>query len=195
MFNSYPIIVYPLTEDGKKISNYTIRDILTRIGLKSSSYDLDLLTNTYFIEDGETPELVSNKFYDTPYLHWTIMFINEMYDYIEDWYKPDELLQQYCLDKYGEDYMESFRILDANNNVIYPDDVLNTDTYHDGGNHYSFNDHPTINTCVRSITGDLLQESPYEYESRINEARRTIRVIKNEYITKFVDQFVATLNP
>ena len=83
-FKNFPVAVIDFSELGEEPKEYLISDIITNVRVKS-----DLLTNlTYYeeydIRDGETPEIISEKFYGTPFYHWVIMLVNERYDYIFD---------------------------------------------------------------------------------------------------------------
>lgn len=57
--------------------------------------------DTYAMKDGETPEIVSDYFYDTPNYHWLIMLANNKYDYINDFPKTQRQLDSMISDKYG----------------------------------------------------------------------------------------------
>ena len=189
MFERYPVIVYPLTKDGRRLTNFTITDILTRVKFNMSDFDIDRITNVYTILDGETPEMVSNKIYGTPFYHWIVMFVNEIYDYIGEWFKSDDILKQYCIDRYGDTYLDQYMIVDDEFRVVYPDGVLNENTFFSPGAAYSFNDNPLINNCILSYTDTLTAVSAYDVEVKLNEERRTIKVIKPEAVNAFIDKF------
>jgi hypothetical protein len=59
---------------------------------------LDLITiyDLYDIEDGETPDIISNKIYGKPTYHWLIMLVNQRFDYIKDWPMSEYELIRYC---------------------------------------------------------------------------------------------------
>jgi len=47
------------------------------------------LLENYIVLDGETPELVSQKFYETPFNHWIILMVNNIVDPREEWPIPE----------------------------------------------------------------------------------------------------------
>ena len=42
------------------------------------------LFDTYDVKNGETPEIIADKLYDDPKLHWIIMLINNVTDRYHD---------------------------------------------------------------------------------------------------------------
>lgn len=77
-----------LSYDGKEMINIFKKiDIDTSI---NSAYVVD-----YVMKDGETPESISEKLYDTNELWWTIMVINKRFDRFYDFVIPTKELNEY----------------------------------------------------------------------------------------------------
>ena len=81
-FKSFPYTYYSLddTSTVQVVTNITARtnisdELKTNLGL----YD------EYDIKDGETPELVADKFYNNPELHWLVLLYNDIIDPRFDW--------------------------------------------------------------------------------------------------------------
>jgi hypothetical protein len=53
------------------------------------------------IRDGETPDFVSYKLYDSPEYDWVIMLTNSMYSIYDDWPKNTDEFKNYIIEKYG----------------------------------------------------------------------------------------------
>jgi hypothetical protein len=81
-FNKFPLIEY--TFDSGKTTKIGV-DILKRVGFKESIKNTIELFSEYEIIDGETPEMVSNKIYGDPSLHWVIMLMNDIVNPYYDW--------------------------------------------------------------------------------------------------------------
>lgn len=115
MFEKFNLIQYSLTHDGKKLTDYILTDITTRARVKTSK---DTLL-TYRVEPYETPEDVSQKIYGTPYYHWVIMMLNEIYDQHSEWYMGDDQLYAYCDAKYNKHHIILPENISVANNTFY----------------------------------------------------------------------------
>lgn len=159
-FSSLPSILYPFTINGVDqfvvlkditVNARFIRDVVSNITL----YD------TYNIGEGETPEIIAEKFYDNSEYHWVIMLVNERYDYINDFPLPYDRLAQYVTDKYG-----------AGNEYI---------------SHHYENPEGWI---VNSNAVGAVSVSNFDYEDYINETKRTIKIIDKTLIDQIVYEFI-----
>ena len=82
-FANFPKIVYDF--DTTAGTNYQIvTDISRNVRFRKKILENISLYDYYDIREGETPEIVSEKIYGTPYYHWVIMLANQRYDYIND---------------------------------------------------------------------------------------------------------------
>lgn len=178
-FNQFPLIVYPLTHDGKTLVPYTMTDISTRVKFDMPDKDLLTMTEVYQIIDGETIEAVSYKAYGTPYYHWIIMFVNNIFDNIGDWYMTDDQLTTYCEYKYGDETYNPYLIVDDYGNI-----VGNAKTTTFMNNAYF---------TEKKYSGNTTVISPKLYEMSLNEKKRLIRLIKPAYITQFINAFKASI--
>ncbi len=97
-FKHLPRIIYPFTED----KGIEVTDITINARAKEKIVKGIALYDEYDIKDGETPEIISERVYGSPYYHWVIMLINERYDYINDLPLTWTELNQHITEKYGE---------------------------------------------------------------------------------------------
>jgi len=81
-FNKFPLSQYSF--DNGTTSKVAI-DILKRVGVKESIKKTTELFSGYEILDGETPEMVADKIYGDPSLHWIIMIMNDIVNPYYDW--------------------------------------------------------------------------------------------------------------
>lgn len=97
----------------------TMTDLFKRIKV-IDDYKLDTqYYNTYWIQDGETPELLSYKFYGTTDYWWTILLFNDIYDPFFDWPLSDESIRTLTLKLISDDseYTEKYDELVAENDA------------------------------------------------------------------------------
>ena len=97
-FKSFPYTFYSL-DDTNTVQLVT--DITTRVALSDEVKENLSLYEEYDIRDGETPELVADKFYSNPELHWLVLHYNEIIDPRFDWPLDTNKLLRYVAGKYA----------------------------------------------------------------------------------------------
>jgi len=97
-FKSFPYTFYSLdnTTTVQVVTNLT-----TRVTLSDEVKNNLSLYDEYDIKDGETPELVADKFYGNPELHWLVLHYNEIIDPRFDWPLDTNNLNRYVAGKYA----------------------------------------------------------------------------------------------
>lgn len=171
-FQSYPKISYVFNINGIDQLRI-IKDIVLNVRFRQKILDNVALFDEYVIQDGLSPELISEKLYGTPLHHWTIMLVNERFDRFEDFPVSDETLASYTVKKYrtsdvqlDEDILYAPKILYGQ--VLYRGDFTGLDC--DEGTPFS---HRVTNL---------------EYETTENEKKRRIRVINPQIITQVTEE-------
>lgn len=94
----FPKMLYISGLDG---SSRLITNLLTRVDVIQEALNNASLYYQYDIQDGDTPEIVADKFYNDSELHWVVLMFNQMYDPFYDWPLHYQQFQKYIIDKYG----------------------------------------------------------------------------------------------
>ena len=162
-FKAFPIINYSL--DGGR-TTFPMTDIFRRVLAIDNNLQTSLIYDDYDIIDGETPEIVADKFYNESYYHWVILIVNNIIDPRFDWPMRNAELRTFIKRKY---------------------DIENVDAV----KHY-INDNDEI--VHSSYAGTKYPVSYYEYEEAINEEKRRINIVKPEFLPAFVNSFTGTIN-
>ena len=58
--------------------------------------------DTYDVKEGETPEMIADKLYDDPELHWVVLMVNDITDRFHQWPMSAFQFEQYVKDKYDD---------------------------------------------------------------------------------------------
>jgi len=58
----------------------------------------------YEVRDGDTPEILAQKKYNDPNMHWGILLANEIVNYYEQWPKTASQFDEYIFQKYKVQY-------------------------------------------------------------------------------------------
>tara|TARA_E500000178_G_scaffold353722_1_gene420377 strand:- start:1502 stop:2029 length:528 start_codon:yes stop_codon:yes gene_type:complete len=164
-FDMFPNIYYSAKGDGK----FTImKDILSRVKLIAKVKENILGFDYYDVQEGETPEMIAHKYYGDVNLHWTILVANDIIDYYEDWPMSTQRFEQFVFDKYeNPQAIHHYEITQTSGDTTVTIDVgMNT------------TDYPSA-TAI----------SNYQYEDKLQEKKRQIRLITPSHIDDFVKEF------
>lgn len=159
-FKRFPTIYYPVTING--VTQYSIlKDVTINVRFVKEFLSNITLYDLYDIVDGESPEIISEKFYGTPMYHWIIMVANDRYDYINDFPLPYDQLVSYVKNKYGEENMyDVHHYENAQGYIVNSDEPL-----------------------AKEVTN-------FDYEEKLNESKRTIKIISRSIIETVVKDFI-----
>lgn len=158
-FKNIPTTLYPFNKGGQD-EFILVKDISVNVRFIKEIVSNITLYDEYDMLDGETPEIVSEKFYDSPNYHWVIMLLNDRYDYINDFVVPYNTLVEKTKAKYG-----AANIYNTHHYVNAAGFVVNSDAV--GA------------TPVTNI----------QYEEDENEKKRRIKIIDKRLLNNIVTQF------
>lgn len=162
-FANHPVIAYPFDTFRNGTELRVVKDIVLNVRFVKEIINGIQYFDEYDIPEGHRIEMVAEKLYGDPNLHWVLMLLNERYDYLNDFPVDEETLEKYVELKYGE----------GNRNQI----------------HQLFGIPHYENEFGDIVTEDSPLAVPitnYEYEFRVNESKRRIKVIDKSLITQVV---------
>lgn len=169
-FQMFPNVLYSAKGDNK----FTVmKDLMSRVKIKSNVKENILGFDYYDVKDGDTPEMIAHKYYGDVNLHWTILVANDIIDYYEQWPMSVQKFEQFVKDKYDNPQaIHHYEIEQTSGNDRRKIDVgMNTTEY------------PSA-TAI----------SNYQYEDKLQEEKRQIRLITPEYMDGFVQEFEKKMN-
>jgi hypothetical protein len=104
-FEKFPTFMYDFEiTPGKERVTYAITDITRNIRFRRDVLANITVYDTYDVVSGETPEILAERFYGDPNLHWVVMLANQRYDYRNDWLMDTTALEKYIVEKYDDPY-------------------------------------------------------------------------------------------
>ena len=143
-------------------------NIMKRVRMRANMKKEVVMLDKYDVKENETPEIVSDKHHGSPYYHWVIMLLNDISDVNHDWVKSTRQLQKYLLSKYTE--------------------IQLTETHHYEISQTS-GDTTTKIEVENSTYPSAAAITNYEYEVALNESKRSIDLLRNDYLGYFTDEF------
>jgi len=148
-------------------------DLMTRVKVRDNLLDESSLYDSYDIPSGERPETTAFKHFGDPELHWVILLTNNITDAYYGWPLSDQDFETYVSEKY------------SNPAAIhhYEKTQSSGKTTSQGPSDYSH----LIE--VTSDTAGAQSVSNYEYERRLQDQKRTIKLLNPSYLGTFIEEF------
>lgn len=193
-FNTLPKIITP-DENGNSI---ILTNLVTRARLIEQLQSNPMLFYEYAIQDGDTPEIIAEKYYGDPFRYWIILLSNEIFDPLWDWPLSDQMFLQYIDTKYATEAEDAGqtpfeytnttiykyeKIITTTNSVSGDENVVKvsiTQTQYNALSPSSTTFSLPDGTCTIDITKE--QITIFDYESDLNQSRRQIKILNNSYV-------------
>lgn len=161
-FKPFPPIYFEIAQNHQIL----VTDFLRAIKLDTQLKENPIFFKVYEIQDGDTPEIISHKFYGSTMYHWVLMLLNEKFDPWRDFPQPDHIVRKYAEEKY-DDLNGIHHFEDVNGNWI--------------------NDSGGLNEFEIPITN-------IEYELDLNERKRSIKILDKSILSEFVNEYTQLIS-
>ena len=165
-FQHFPKIIYDPISNGDNAKLVT--NILKRVRMRANMKKNVVMLDQYDIQENETPEIVADRHHGSPYYHRVVMILNDISDIHHDWPKSTRQLQKYVSLKYSVTQLSEvhhYEIPQTSGDTTIKLEVENT-TY------------PSASIVTN-----------YEYEVALNEEKRKIDLLRNDYLGFFTEEF------
>jgi len=115
----------------------------------------------YSVKEGDTPESLADQFYDDAELAWIVLDMNGIINVFEEWPKSQYELDEYVKDKYEDPQGIHHYVSLVSGMQVWP------------GVHPSY---------------DMMPVTNYEYETQLNDDKRTIKLLLPDYVMTVVSR-------
>ena len=208
-FSYFPNIEYvSRTTDRSSAEEYiTVKNIFRRAKIRNDFYNVATAFEDYMIIANERPDQVAEAVYGDPRYDWVILTANNITNMREQWPLNAQDFQNYILEKYKTEsaleeihhYITEISIdsrkrivvpeglrVDSNFNSQYLDQSTRVEIDYGG----TLNDIATVDNVgtVRDSNGNIITHdnilavTNYEYEENLNDAKRRIKILKEDYL-------------
>ena len=186
-FRELPEVDYqsPFPSRNSSTEYVRVKNLFRRIKLRDDLQNVFTIFNKYVIKDGARPDTIAEELYGKSTLDWVIIISAGITNIRNDWPLSSKELYDFTVKKYGLEnvnsnhHYETKEIKDSEGKLILPEgksvDNNFSITYYDNG---------TLITPTNAKT--LTGVSNYEYEVLKNEKKRTIYVLRREYLQQFL---------
>lgn len=153
----------------------------------------------YLIPETDTIETTAEKYYNDPEAHWLICLANNYTDPLYDWPLNYSDFNSFLISKYGsveasETMIHHYELIKTYRTGQPPKDnvitiIIDEDTFNTtpAYSFQAFNFADGITTVDEIITTNTVYA--WDFENTTNEAKRTIRLIKNNYYSQIKNEF------
>jgi len=182
-FKELPDVSYPspLSDRRSDREYITIKNLFRRVKLRDDLVDKVTAFERYEVRQGERPDIVAEEYYDNQDLDWLVLISNNITNVRDQWPLSDNELYNYAVEKYGVEglsqvaYHETTEVKDDLGRLIFPAGIR-VDSDFTIPNPDIFD--TTLNP-VRAI-------SNYEAESRLNDEKRSIVLLRKNFVTQAI---------
>lgn len=161
-FSKFPLIKYDIKGDG---NTKLVPNIFKRIRVRRGLADNVILYEKMFVQDGDTPDIMADRVYGDPTLHWILLLINNVVDPYYDWPCSDASLLEFIKKKYGVDNVTATHHWENANGL----EVMSTDP-------------------------GAIPITNFAYETKLNDDKRLVKILQPEFLIDFVKEFEFLLN-
>ena len=171
-FDSFPKIFYDSVGQGNP---KVVTNLLRRVAIRAKVKTNTMLYDTYDVKSGETPEIIADKLYQDPELHWIVMLVNNVTDRYHQWPMKEQQFNTFLNEKYDNpDGVHHYEISQESGDTSTKIEVYANEALYTGDT--DFYNSATIVTNR-------------EYEEREQDKKRQIRLLDPRYVDEFVDEF------
>ena len=182
-FRELPNILYPsfLPEKTSSLDFILVKNVFRRVKLRDDLYKNFVVFQKYEVPEGARPDTVAEDLYGSSNLYWVVLTVAGIINVRNEWPLSNRDLYNYCFNKYGDSlnstrFFETTEVKDNSGRLVLPKGKIV-----DSG--FTIPNPSNPSTTLNPVVGI----SNFIYETRINEEKRNINVLKQENITEFLD--------
>ena len=170
-FSQFPLTNYNLS--GVNGNTIEVTDIFRRVKARSKLADNITLFDKYDVQEGESPETVAYKIYGSADYFWVVTLVNNIVNRYYDWPLDEYVFQQYVADKY------------SNPDGIHHYEITQPSGRQTGEGPADYSHKIEVN----SDEPGAQSVSNIEYERRLQDEKRQIKLLSPQYLNSFIDEF------
>jgi hypothetical protein len=162
--------LYDIKGDG---NDKILTDIFTRIKVRNKIFDVATLYDKYDVVSGDKPEDISFKHFGDAQYHWVILLTNNITDRYYQWPLSYQEFETYINDKY------------ENPDAVHHYEITQSSGPQTGNGPEDYSHKIEVNsthTGAQSV-------SNREYEERLQDQRRQIKLLNPAYLQVFIEEF------
>ena len=182
-FRELPNLRYPsfLPDKTSSLDFVEVKNVFRRAKLRDDLQNNFTVFERYEIPMGFRPDVVAEELYGSDQLDWVVLTVAGILNVRNEWPLSDRDIYDYSLDKYGESlnsvkFFETTEVKDTNGRMILPKGKV-------VDSNFTIPKPGEPTATLNPVVGI----SNYEYETRLNDEKRNIFVLREEYLQQFLN--------
>ena len=184
-FREIPNLRYPsfLKEKTSSFDYVEVKNLFRRTKLRDDLQNNFTVFEKYEIMDNMRPDNVSQALYGSDQFDWVVLIVAGINNVRNEWPLNNRDLYNYCEKKYGDSinsnrFFETTEVKDSSGRLILPKGKVV-----DSG--FTIPKPGTPTATINPVTGI----TNFEYETRLNDEKRNIFILRQGYLQDFVNDF------
>ena len=158
-----------------------VKNIFRRVKLRDDLQNVFTIFNKYEIQEGARPDTVAEELYGSSQYDWVVLIGAGIVNVRNEWPLADGDIYRYSEQLYGNDlnavhHYETTEVKDSNGRLILPSGKIVDSTF----------TIPDPNIPIQTLN-PVIGISNYEYETRKNIAKRTIYLLRPDYLQQYLN--------
>ena len=205
-FREIPNLRYPsfLKEKTSSFDYVEVKNLFRRTKLRDDLQNNFTVFEKYEISEGMRPDNVAQALYGSDQFDWVVLIVAGISNVRNEWPLNNRDLYNYCDKKYGDSinsnrFFETIEIKDSNGRLVVPKGKVVDEKRQDGMTIQNGKKVPNMidyfvdyyDNGYKRVSGNNVRIgiSNYEYETRLNDEKRNIFVLRQGYLQEFVNDF------
>ena len=182
-FRELPNLLYPsfLPEKSSSLDYVQVKNLFRRVKLRDDLQSIFTVFQKYEIPEGARPDTVAEELFGSSNFDWVVLTVAGILNVRNEWPLSNHNLYNYCLDKYGDSlnsvrFFETEEVKDSNGKLILPKGkIVDSD--------FTIPNPTNPSATLNPVVGI----SNFIYETRLNEEKRNINILREEFLQDFLD--------
>jgi hypothetical protein len=182
-FRELPDLEYqsPFADSNSSQNYVRAKNLFRRVKLRDDLQNVFTLFNKYQIPEGARPDTVAEEVYGKADYDWVVLLTAGIVNVRNEWPLSDRDLYRYAENVYGNDlnavhHYETTEVKDSNGRLILPSGKIVDSNF----------TIPDPNIPIQTLN-PVVGISNYEYETRKNIEKRTIYLLRPDYLQQYLN--------
>ena len=184
-FRQLPELDYPsLANDRNSVYDYqVVKNLFKRAVIRDDIFDEVTAFTKYSVRGDERPDQIAYNFYNDSGLDWVVLTTNNIIHVRDEWPMGNQDFLTYLNEKYTEQelanihHYETDLIRNSRGQLIQPEGITVPENYS-----ITYLDNGVLRTESKITSFTFL-----EHETRLNDNKRNINILRQEYLTLFLE--------